>query len=49
MNAMIKKDEWDNDTVYLLRRMDSNIILQHGEDIGLIIRRIGTYLWKYFG
>ena len=34
--------------VYLMRRMDSNIILQHGEDIGLIIQRIGNLFLEIF-
>ena len=44
MNAMNKKDMWEDDTVYLMKKMNSTIILQRGDDLWMISRRIGTYL-----
>ena len=44
MNAMSKKNGREDDMIYLMKRMNSNIILQRGEDLGMILRWIGNYL-----
>ena len=37
MNALSKKDDGEDDTIYLMKRIKSNIILECGEDIEMII------------
>ena len=44
MNAMSKKDGREDDTVYLMKMRNSNIILKCGKDLGMILRRIGAYI-----
>ena len=44
MNALNKKDDSEDDTTYLMKMMKSILILERGEDIEMIIQRIGIYL-----
>ena len=39
-DASSKKDDGEDDMIYLMKRIKSNIILERGEVIEMIIRRI---------
>ena len=39
-NALSKKDDGEDDTIYLMKMIKSNIILERGVDIEMILRRI---------